>query len=221
VPSVRRRLPRKRDGFTQEARIAGQKIFVRTGEYEDGSLGEIFIDMHKAGSTMRGLLDAFAVAVSLGLQHGVPLEKYVDSMTFTRFEPAGPVDHPNIKMATSVIDYVFRMLGMEYLGRTDFVQVPPKKEELRMYANRFKKERVRRKEQEAADARASQELDQGYREVTGSLAGEERGGVTPQDNLDAIRASSGAPLCIECGGMTKRNGSCYVCLDCGATTGCS
>lgn len=221
VPSVRRRLPRKRDGFTQEARIAGQKIFVRTGEYEDGSLGEIFIDMHKAGSTMRGLLDAFAVAVSLGLQHGVPLEKYVDSMTFTRFEPAGPVEHPNIKMATSVIDYVFRMLGMEYLGRTDFVQVPPKKEELRMYANRFKKEKIRRKEQEAADARANQEMEEAYREVTGSLAGEDRNGVTPRDNLDAIRASSGAPLCIECGGMTKRNGSCYVCLDCGATTGCS
>lgn len=221
VPSVRRRLPRKREGFTQEARIAGQKIFVRTGEYEDGSLGEIFIDMHKAGSTMRGLLDAFAVAVSLGLQHGVPLEKYVNSMTFTRFEPAGPVEHPNIKMATSVIDYVFRMLGMEYLGRTDFVQVPPKKEELRMYANRFKRERIRQQEQEAADSLANQEMEQGYREVTGSFAGEGQTGVSTRDNLEAIRAISGAPLCIECGGMTKRNGSCYVCLDCGATTGCS
>ncbi|PTX53897.1 ribonucleoside-diphosphate reductase class II [Melghirimyces profundicolus] len=217
VPSVRRRLPRKRDGITQEARVAGHKIFVRTGEYEDGSLGEIFIDMHKAGSTMRGMLDAFAVAVSLGLQHGVPLEKYINSMTFTRFEPAGTVNHPNIKMATSVIDYVFRLLGMEYLGRTDFVQVPPKKEELRIYANRWKRGHVEaeeRKERTGTPARASSELKQAYQEVTGSRE-------TPQDNLEAIRASSGAPLCIECGGMTKRNGSCYVCLDCGATTGCS
>jgi ribonucleoside-diphosphate reductase alpha chain len=204
VPNIRRRLPRKREGFTQEARIAGQKIFVRTGEYEDGSLGEIFIDMHKAGSTMRGMLDAFAVAVSLGLQYGVPLEKYVDSLTFTRFEPAGSVDHPNIKMATSVIDYIFRLLGMEYLGRTDFVQVPPREEELRYVVNRKKRER------EAAFAAATAQ--------SAEKVQKER---TPNTNLDAIRSSSGAPLCIECGGMTKRNGSCYVCLDCGATTGCS
>jgi ribonucleoside-diphosphate reductase alpha chain len=212
VPSVRRRLPRKREGFTQEARIAGQKIFVRTGEYEDGSLGEIFIDMHKAGSTMRGMLDAFAVAVSLGLQHGVPLEKYVNSLTFTRFEPAGIVDHPNIKMATSVIDYVFRLLGMEYLGRTDFVQVPPAKEELRCYANRAKKERLAGNQADAVSK--NQEAN------PNNVSDGERM-VTATDNLEAIRASSGAPLCIECGGMTKRSGSCYVCLDCGATTGCS
>ncbi|MFD1433727.1 vitamin B12-dependent ribonucleotide reductase [Kroppenstedtia eburnea] len=217
VPSVRRRLPKKRGGITQEARVAGHKIFVRTGEYEDGSLGEIFIDMHKAGSTMRGMLDAFAVAVSLGLQHGVPLEKYINSMTFTRFEPAGTVNHPNIKMATSVIDYVFRLLGMEYLGRTDFVQLPPKQEELRIYANRWKREQVETEEREeraATPVHAGTELEQAFQEVTGSRE-------APQDNLEAIRASSGAPICVECGGMTKRNGSCYVCLDCGSTTGCS
>ncbi|MFC4078253.1 vitamin B12-dependent ribonucleotide reductase [Salinithrix halophila] len=217
VPSVRRRLPRKREGITQEARVAGQKIFVRTGEYEDGSLGEIFIDMHKAGSTMRGMLDAFAVAVSLGLQHGVPLEKYINSMTFTRFEPAGTVSHPNIKMATSVIDYVFRLLGMEYLGRTDFVQVPPKQEDLRIYSNRWRREDAVEEEKAAQKKTPSHihsEMEQGLAEVTGATE-------VPHDNLDAIRASSGAPLCIECGGMTKRNGSCYVCLDCGATTGCS
>jgi ribonucleotide reductase alpha subunit len=217
VSSVRRRLPSKREGITQEARIAGHKIFVRTGEYEDGTLGEIFIDMHKAGSTMRGMVDAFAIAVSLGLQHGVPLEKYVNTMTFTRFEPAGTVNHPNIKMATSVVDYVFRLLGMEYLGRTDFVQVPPKQESLRLHANRWKLEKHEHQEtveQKKTPEHASSEVDQAFQEVTG-------GRETPRDNLEAIRASSGAPLCIECGGMTKRNGSCYVCLDCGATTGCS
>lgn len=210
---VRRRLPKKRDGFTQEARISGQKIYVRTGEYEDGTLGELFIDMHKAGSPMRGMLDAFAIAVSLGLQHGVPLQKYVDTLTFTRFEPSGIVEHPNIKMATSVIDYVFRLLGMEYLEKTDFVQVPPPNEELRAYYHRMKGEEKKTSkplissiEQNKTD---QPKTDQNLHSHSTS------------SNLDAIRASSGAPLCIECGGMTKRNGSCYVCLDCGATTGCS
>ena len=170
---------------------------------------------------MRGLLDAFAVAVSLGLQHGVPLEKYVNSMSFTRFGTGGTGGASQHQDGNVGHRLRFPDARDGVSGRTDFVQVPPKKEELRMYANRLKKERIRRKEQEAADARANQELDQGYREVTGGLAEDERDGVTPQDNLDAIRASSGAPLCIECGGMTKRNGSCYVCLDCGATTGCS
>jgi ribonucleoside-diphosphate reductase alpha chain len=125
---TRRMLPAKRHGFTQEARIAGHKIYLRTGEYEDGTLGEIFIDMHKEGAAFRSMINSFAIAVSKGLQYGVPLEEYVDTYTFVRFEPQGMVSgHPNIKLATSVIDFVFRVLGMEYLGRTDLVQVadPP------------------------------------------------------------------------------------------------
>jgi ribonucleoside-diphosphate reductase alpha chain len=125
---TRRMLPAKRHGFTQEARIAGHKIYLRTGEYEDGTLGEIFIDMHKEGAAFRSMMNSFAIAVSKGLQYGVPLEEYVDTYTFVRFEPQGMVSgHPNIKLATSVIDFVFRVLGMEYLGRTDLVQVadPP------------------------------------------------------------------------------------------------
>ncbi len=116
---------RERRGFTQEARVAGQKVFLRTGEYEDGTLGEIFIDMHKEGAAFRSMINCFAIAVSKGLQYGVPLEEFVDTFTFTRFEPQGMVTgHPNIKMATSIIDYVFRVLGLEYLGRTDLVQNP-------------------------------------------------------------------------------------------------
>jgi len=122
---IRRRLPGKRKGFTQEARVAGHKVFLRTGEYEDGSLGEIFIDMHKEGAPFRSMLNCFAIAISKGLQYGVPLDELVETFTFTRFEPAGMVDHPNIRFATSVIDYVFRVLGYEYLGRTDFLQVKP------------------------------------------------------------------------------------------------
>ena len=123
---TRRRLPAKRRGFTQETRIAGQKVYLRTGEYEDGTLGEIFVDMHKEGAAYRSMLNCFAIAVSKGLQYGVPLEEFVDTFTFTRFEPQGMVQgHPNIKMATSIIDLVFRVLGLEYLGRTDLVQNPP------------------------------------------------------------------------------------------------
>ncbi|MDQ4100026.1 MAG: vitamin B12-dependent ribonucleotide reductase, partial [Chloroflexota bacterium] len=100
------------------------KVFLRTGEYEDGTIGEIFIDMHKEGAAFRSMINSFAIAVSKGLQYGVPLEEFVETFTFVRFEPQGMVaGHPNIKLATSVIDYVFRVLGLEYLGRTDLVQV--------------------------------------------------------------------------------------------------
>ncbi|HUG16448.1 MAG TPA: vitamin B12-dependent ribonucleotide reductase [Thermomicrobiales bacterium] len=126
---TRRTLPAKRRGFTQEARVGGHKVYLRTGEYDDGTLGEIFIDLHKEGATMRSLVNCFAIAVSKGLQYGVPLQEFVDTFTFTRFEPQGMVDgHPNIKLATSIIDYVFRVVGMEYLDRDDLVQIPPVKE---------------------------------------------------------------------------------------------
>ena len=127
---IRRALPRKRHGFTMEGRIAGHKVYLRTGEYADGTLGEIFVDMHKEGAAFRSLMNCFAIAISKGLQYGVPLEEFVDTFVFTRFDPSGPCDHPNIKMAQSVIDYIFRVLGMEYMGRTDFVQVKPADEEL-------------------------------------------------------------------------------------------
>src|SRR5690606_5948052 len=210
VPSLRRRLPPKREGFTQEARIAGQKIFVRTGEYDDGSLGEVFIDMHTAGSTMRGMLDAFAVAVSLGLQHGVPLEKYVNAMSFTRFEPSGVVDHPNIKMATSVVDYVFRMIGMEYLGRKDFVQVPPADEELRYYQNKTKQPRAEMEENGEKQAvrpeiKQTDELKQ-INDVKRTNEGSSRiAEVNPSQASSMKAANNGAPICTECGGMTRQS----------------
>jgi ribonucleoside-diphosphate reductase alpha chain len=122
----RHRLPNRRTGYTQKAVVGSHKVYLRTGEYEDGTLGEIFIDMHREGAAFRSLLNCFAIAVSLGLQYGVPLEEFVDAFVFTRFEPSGIVGgHDNIKMATSVIDYIFRELGLAYLGRTDLVQVKP------------------------------------------------------------------------------------------------
>jgi len=113
-------------GYTQKAKIGGHSIFIRTGEYEDGSLGEIFLDMHKEGAAFRSLLNSFAITVSLGLQYGVPLDEYVDAFTFSRFEPNGMVQgHDYVKMATSVIDYVFRDLAISYLKRNDLGQVKP------------------------------------------------------------------------------------------------
>ncbi len=123
---ARERLPDRRKGYTQKAVVGGHKVYLRTGEYEDGRLGEIFIDMHKEGAAFRSLMNNFAIAVSLGLQYGVPLEEYVDAFTFTRFEPAGLVQgNDMIKNATSILDYVFRELAISYVGRTDLAHVVP------------------------------------------------------------------------------------------------
>jgi hypothetical protein len=120
APAKRRELPGRRSGYTQKAAVGGHKLFVRTGEYEDGALGEIFIALHKEGAAFRGLMDNFAHAVSLGLQHGVPLERFVEAFTFTRFGPAGAVEgDPAVKAATSLLDYTFRNLAANYLGRRD------------------------------------------------------------------------------------------------------
>ncbi len=122
----RRKLPHRRTGYTQKARIGGHKVYLRTGEFSDGTLGEIFIDMHKEGAAFRSLMNCFAIAVSLGLQYGVPLDEFVDAFVFTRFEPNGGVDGNSfIKMSTSVIDYIFRELAVSYLERFDLAQVKP------------------------------------------------------------------------------------------------
>ncbi|MDR2134102.1 MAG: vitamin B12-dependent ribonucleotide reductase [Treponema sp.] len=126
IRGMRKPLPNRRAGYTQKAKIGGHSIFLRTGEYENGSLGEIFLDMHKEGAAFRSLLNSFAIAVSLGLQYGVPLEEYVDAFTFSRFEPNGMVQgHDYVKMATSVIDYIFRDLAISYLKRSDLGQIKP------------------------------------------------------------------------------------------------
>ncbi len=126
ITREREKLPGRRKGYTQKAVVGGHKVYLRTGEYDDGRIGEIFVDMHKEGATLRSLLNNFAIAISLGLQYGVPLEEYVDAFTFTRFEPAGAVQgNDTIKMATSILDYVFRELAISYLGRYDLGHVDP------------------------------------------------------------------------------------------------
>jgi ribonucleoside-diphosphate reductase alpha chain len=122
----REKLPHRRKGYTQKAVVGGHKVYLRTGEYEDGRLGEIFIDMHKEGAAFRSLMNNFAIAISIGLQYGVPLEEFVEAFTFVRFEPSGPVQgNDAIKMATSVIDYIFRELAISYLQRADLSHATP------------------------------------------------------------------------------------------------
>jgi ribonucleoside-diphosphate reductase alpha chain len=127
----REKLPQRRKGYTQKAIVGGHKVYLRTGEYEDGRLGEIFIDMHKDGAAFRSLMDGFAIAISVGLQYGVPLEEFVEAFTFTRFEPAGMVvGNDSIKNATSVLDYIFRELAVSYLDRNDLAHVHPSDEDI-------------------------------------------------------------------------------------------
>ena len=126
IKSHREKMPQRRKGYTQKAIVGGHKVYLRTGEYEDGNLGEIFIDMHKEGAGFRAMMNNFAIAVSVGLQYGVPLEEFVDAFTFTKFEPAGMVQgNDSIKNATSILDYVFRELAVSYLDRTDLAHVKP------------------------------------------------------------------------------------------------
>jgi len=126
MAAARRKLPSRRKGYTQKATVGGHKVYLRTGEYDDGSLGEIFLDMHKEGAAFRSLMNNFAIALSIGLQYGVPLEEFVDAFTFTRFEPSGQVQgNDAIKMATSVLDYIFRELAVSYLGRNELAHVAP------------------------------------------------------------------------------------------------
>ncbi|MDQ6781146.1 MAG: vitamin B12-dependent ribonucleotide reductase [Candidatus Eremiobacteraeota bacterium] len=243
----RNRLPAKRRGWTQKAKIAGHTVFLRTGEYGDGTLGEIFIDMHKEGASFRSLMNCFAIAVSIGLQYGVPLEEFVDKFVFTRFEPNGFVDHPNIKHCTSVVDYIFRVLGMEYLARTDFVQIKPDDKDV----DETHHEDHAQAEFEA-NVSAQQALDESRviqptrnprtsapaggpgasaSSTTAAVPRPSTKKVDPElaAQLNALRSREAqmaslmgdAPLCDMCGSMTRRNGTCYVCDSCGRSMGCS
>ena len=202
-------LPFKRRGYTQKAMIDGQTVFVRTGEYEDGTLGEIFVDMHKEGATFRSLMNCFAIAVSVGLQYGVPLEEYVEKFTFTRFEPAGMVvGHANIKSATSIIDYIFRMLGYEYQNRTDLVHVIT--------------------EQKGITGNPQMMDDDYNTDESNVYQPVERANVNNNNNtvkklsVDlSMGVQSDAPACNTCGHTTIRSGTCYKCLNCGNSMGCS
>ncbi len=211
----RRALPAKRRGFTQKAKINGQTIFLRTGEYADGTVGEIFIDMAKEGATMRSMLNCFAIAISIGLQYGVPLEEFVEKFVFTKFDPAGFVEHPNIKSSTSIVDFVFRALGYEYLNRTDLVHVLDKPEVMNTGTEDWD-EPV--KQPELSSVRVIASTPQAVKAQKQAVKAEVGLGAM---NAAAKSMQSDAPACNTCGHITVRSGTCYKCLNCGNSMGCS
>jgi ribonucleoside-diphosphate reductase alpha chain len=234
----RRRLPDRRAGYTQKARIGNHKIYLRTGEYEDGALGEIFLDMHKEGAAFRSMTNCFAIAVSLGLQHGVPLEEFVDAFVFTRFEPNGVVQgNPHIKMTTSIIDYIFRELAITYLERHDLAHVEP--EDLRGDALHRDAEEPEFEQEEVVAERIVEakpvpkafatprsehlhplaENGNGHNKAKVKVNG--NGTQEEKIRLARLKGYEGDP-CNECGQLTLvRSGACMKCDTCGATSGCS
>jgi ribonucleoside-diphosphate reductase alpha chain len=234
----RRRLPNRRKGYTQKAIVGGHKVYLRTGEYEDGRLGELFLDMHKEGAAFRSLMNNFAIAISIGLQYGVPLEEFVEAFTFTRFEPSGVVEgNDAIKMATSILDYIFRELAISYLDRGDLAHVEPgdllpdtvgrgeaqstldaeradMAAMMRRVSNGYVRNRLTVLPGGAAAAGfADAELDLPAPPVPG--------GRREQVRTARLKGYEGDP-CEECGNFTLvRNGTCLKCDTCGATSGCS
>jgi len=247
----REKLPDRRKGYTQKAAVGGHKVYLRTGEYVDGRLGEIFIDMHKEGAAFRSLMNNFAIAISLGLQYGVPLEEYVDAFTFTRFEPAGLVQgNDAIKMATSILDYVFRELAVSYLGRHDLAHVSPedighdvlgkgehegKAETASVVSRGLLRTKTDRLSlvHNAPQAVGSVGVVALKTEPTAAPADAPLsllGWTEPARNVDGVaekRAEARmkgyvGEACPECANFTLvRNGTCLKCETCGSTTGCS
>ena len=246
----RERLPDRRKGYTQKATVGGHKVYLRTGEYADGRIGEIFIDMHKEGAAFRSLMNNFAIAISVGLQYGVPLEEYVDAFTFTRFEPAGLVQgNDAIKNATSILDYIFRELAISYLGRNDLAHIDPSdighdvlgkgEEQSRPPPGstgttkfvsrgfvRSKADKLMLVQGGGPHAATALKGDL-EKEIEAELGGLEW--TTPAERAAVAERRSQARMqgftgeaCGECGNFTLvRNGTCLKCDTCGATTGCS
>jgi ribonucleoside-diphosphate reductase alpha chain len=224
----RRTLPAKRRGFTQKAKINGQALFLRTGEYADGTVGEIFIDMAKEGATMRSMLNCFAISISIGLQYGVPLEEFVEKFVFTRFEPAGMVEHPNIKSSTSIVDFIFRALAYEYLGRNDLVHVLDKPEVTNTGNDEWDEIPTSLEYEKGAPALSDIRVVATPSGNNNKPANEQKpkAKIASSGSLDAVNAAaksmqSDAPACNTCGHITIRSGTCYKCLNCGNSMGCS
>ena len=244
----REKLPDRRKGYTQKAVVGGHKVYLRTGEYEDGRLGEIFIDMHKEGATFRSLMNNFAIAISLGLQFGVPLEEFVEAFTFTRFEPAGFVQgNDAIKNATSLLDYVFRELAISYMGRHDLAHVSPEEIGNTVLGGGVAQDKgpsggvsatptsvvskglVRSKTDKLMLVQGGAYASLGATALKGELAEapEVFAGVAFSEPVADLRAEARAKgyvgeACPECGNFTMvRNGTCLKCDTCGGTTGCS
>ena len=242
VQTERDKLPHRRKGYTQKATVGGHKVYLRTGEYESGKLGEIFVDMHKEGAAFRSLMNNFAIAVSIGLQYGVPLEEYVEAFTFTRFEPQGMVTgNDTIKMSTSILDYIFRELAISYLDRNDLGHVGPEDLEASTTGSGGHKNLISEKVASRGFVRRELKVVSGGNNnitmmpQTTSLKEDAMNEPNQEDTLvinnqapnlaqeiEAKIKGYEGEACGECGNFTLvRNGTCMKCNTCGATSGCS
>jgi ribonucleoside-diphosphate reductase alpha chain len=244
VRAERDKLPHRRKGYTQKATVGGHKVYLRTGEYENGKLGEIFVDMHKEGAAFRSLMNNFAIAVSIGLQYGVPLEEFVEAFTFTRFEPQGMVTgNDTIKMSTSILDYIFRELAISYLDRNDLGHVGPEDldssttgsgEHKGLISEKVASRGFVRRELKVVSGGASNvavmpqttslKEEKETREATNdtTISVNETPRQSLAQEIEAKIKGYEGEACGECGNFTLvRNGTCMKCNTCGATSGCS
>ena len=210
--TTRTRLPRRRRSNTFAFRVADCEGYVTVGEYEDGRPGEVFMKVSKQGSTLSGVMDAFSIAVSLGLQHGVPLSTFVRKYTNMRFEPAGITDDPELRLASSLVDYIFRRLALDYLS----------------FDERLELGVLSTGERTQPTLPGLEDVDDGTRPgrptASGSApAGTRRRPRVPSEELRQApqMESRDAPFCYACGNVMQRAGSCYACPSCGSTSGCS
>ena len=244
VKAERDKLPHRRKGYTQKATVGGHKVYLRTGEYESGKLGEIFVDMHKEGAAFRSLMNNFAIAISIGLQYGVPLEEFVEAFTFTRFEPQGMVTgNDTIKMSTSILDYIFRELAISYLDRNDLGHVGPDDldssttgsgENQSFISARVASRGFVRRELKVVSGgtnnvtvmpttnllKETEERIETTKATETVLTNNQSSSITRQ--LEAKIKGFEGEACGECGNFTLvRNGTCMKCNTCGGTSGCS
>jgi ribonucleoside-diphosphate reductase alpha chain len=221
--AVRRDLPRVRNSKIFKFTVAGSRGYAIVGEFEDGTPGELFISIAKQGSTLRGVMDAFAVSVSYGLQFGVPLKNYVRNFTSTSFPPAGLTDDPEIQTASSIIDYIFKKVGKTYLSFDDQLEVglaqiedmPAGQASLLDEVEALEAEVIQAEQEIAPDPVIAAASTAPEPSVSAATTDE------PVKKADPMRLDDAAPLCYNCGNQTMRAGTCYVCTACGSTTGCS
>jgi ribonucleoside-diphosphate reductase alpha chain len=240
--AVRRELPKIRNSKTFKFTVGGSRCYMTVGEYEDGTPGELFVSTAKMGSTLRGVMDSFAVAVSYGLQFGVPLKQYVRNFTNTSFAPNGVTDDPDIRTASSIIDYIFRRLGKTYLSFDDQLEVGlaslddmPMGQASLLDSSEVEDLDAKVVAEEVAAAEQSIAIETPEPETKSTAAASTVTASTSEPVSPPVSAAPGrvsteaeatvgdasAPLCFNCGNQTQRSGTCYVCTSCGSTTGCS
>ena len=219
VGAVRERLPRRRTSSTFAFRVADCEGYVTVGEYEDGRPGEVFMKVSKQGSTLAGIMDAFSISVSLGLQHGVPLATYVRKYTNMRFEPAGITDDPELRIATSLVDYIFRRLAVDYLTLEERAELGVLTTAERMQPTLPGVEETATESVGVVESEAVDPVTMTV--VEGSATPEATPVATPVAQPEIWTEVRDAPYCYQCGNVMQRAGSCYVCASCGTTSGCS